>query len=114
HHDGVWVNLLEGKPLSVLTSFILGDCLLPRNKDIKRILGYTQKAWITTNPYKKKKGYKRDAMVEKTIKETVKSFRSLSDQGHIRLRLAYGESSSSWMVDLFGAAIPLGECVTAS
>ncbi len=111
HHDGIWVHLLEPKPPSFLSSFIRGKCLLPQKGDIKRILEYTDKVWITTSPYVKKKANKRDRMVEKTIKETVKSIRSLSDKGHIRMRF---KGSNSWNVELFGSAMPLTECLTTS
>lgn len=114
HHDRIWVDLLEPKPLSFLTSFVLCDCLLPKREDIKRILKYTDKAWITTNPYEKKKPHKRDRTVEKTIKETVKTMNSLSDRGHIRMRLDYQRKNSSWNVELFGSAMPLAKCLMAS
>lgn len=114
HHDGIWVDLLQPQPLSFLSSFVRGDSVLPNKSDIKRILKHTDKVWITTNPYVKKKANKRDRTVEKTIKETVKSIRSLSDKGQIRMRLDSNMSGSPWKVELFGSAIELAKCLVAN
>jgi hypothetical protein len=114
HHDGIWVNLLQPKPITFLTSFVRGACVLPNKKDIKRILKHTDKVFITTNPYVKKKANKRDRTIEKTINETVKSIRSLSDKGQIRMRLNSDIPGSSWKVELFGSAIELAKCLVTS
>lgn len=104
YHSGVWTHLLEKRAFSFVTAFIRGKCSLPTSEDMKRILSHTDKAWIAGDPFKKKKAYKRDRTIEKTIKETVKSIRSLSDKGHIRARCVYGKEDVSWEISLFGEA----------
>jgi len=108
HHEGIWISLLDKEPLSFLTSFILGNQILPKKADIKRILSYTSNAWITTNPNERQKSIKREPMIEKTIKETVKSIRALPDNGQIRIR--YCDSRKKWETELFGSAMLLSKC----
>jgi hypothetical protein len=110
NHESVWNDLLTVNPCSFLTSFIKGRCILPKRDDIERILGLTNQAWITTNPYIKRRPYKRDRTVEKTIKDTVRSMRSISDTGHIRMRLDSRKNCDSWDVELFDAAVSLDQC----
>ncbi len=107
HHEGIWVSLLEKEPLSFLTSFIMGDRVLPKKADINRILSYTSNAWITTNPNERKKSIKREPMIEKTIKQTVKYIRALPDSGHIRIRF---DSKEKCETELFGSAMLLSKC----
>jgi hypothetical protein len=111
HNDKVWTQLLEPRPLSILSSFVRGSCRLPKKDDIRRILKYTDKVWITANPYKKRKPNKRDNMVEKTIKETVVSMRALTEKGHVKMRLECDKKGASWTVELAGSAIALDKCL---
>ena len=111
HNDNVWTQLLEPKPLSILSSFVRGSCCLPKKDDMRRILKYTNKVWITADPYKKRKPNKRDNMVEKTIKETVVSMRALTEKGHVKMRLDCGKRGASWTVELSGLAMPLDKCL---
>lgn len=109
HNDDVWKEMLMPNPVSFLSAFIRGSRALPKGGDIQRILQFTNKAWITTNPFVRKKSFKRDASVEKTIKETARMIHAFSDAGHIRLRSKLNEKD--WRVDLFGAAQPLENCL---
>ncbi|MBI4308710.1 MAG: hypothetical protein HY591_00090 [Candidatus Omnitrophica bacterium] len=109
HHDGVWKHLLCSKPSGFLSSFFNGSCVLPTKNDINRIVKFTDKVWITTNPYVKRRSVKRDNTVERTIRESTKSIRSISDLGQIRLRIDRRNENAFWKADLFGAALPLAE-----
>jgi beta-lactamase superfamily II metal-dependent hydrolase len=113
HCDDVWVKLLERNPPSFLTAFVRGLQALPKKTDVSRILKFSDKVWITTNPYIKRKPYKRDNTVERTIKESTKSMRSISDKGQIRMRVDRRASDNAWEVKLFGTALPLAECLRA-
>jgi glutaredoxin-related protein len=109
HHEGIWKDLLEKNPMSFLTSFVRGKTILPTRADIKRITSYTNNAWITTNPYEQKRSYKRDNMIERTIKETVKSIKSISDTGQIRMR--FKPDTTQPEINLVGSARNLSSCL---
>ncbi|MCK5615459.1 MBL fold metallo-hydrolase [Candidatus Pacearchaeota archaeon] len=109
HHDGIWINLLNKESVSFLTAFSLGNNSLPSESDIKRILSKTDNAWITSNPRQGRRVCKRDRTTEKTIKQSVKSIKSLSDEGHIRIRRRHGEGK--YEIELFGTASKLQNCV---
>lgn len=90
HSDGVWKNMIDESPVSILTSKIGGRGPIPKEKDIKRIKQYSQDLFCTNVP----KGIKikRDNTVEKMIKSTVKSRHILNgDVGHIQVRFSNSE-----------------------
>jgi beta-lactamase superfamily II metal-dependent hydrolase len=108
HHPGIWAELLELNAHAILTPFVNGRIVLPSEQDSSRICGYTPKAFITSRPkVRQVKG--RPNIVEKTIRETVRSIRELpSSSGIIRLRKKiFDPDVNNWTVQLFPAAVSL-------
>lgn len=105
HNDGIWTDLLEEKPLAILTPFVKGRHSIPTPLDVYRILKLAGDAYQTALP-KQKKPPRRPAAVEKTIRETVESIRQVQySSGQVRLRAELG--AGSWSVELFGSAFQL-------
>lgn len=85
HHDGMWTELLEEEPYAVITPFT-GGFRVPRNADKDRIARITPNAWLThASPTAQRP--KRSRAVERTIRETVRSMRTISiDPGRVTFR----------------------------
>lgn len=101
HHDGVWENMLIPNPVSILTPYNRSS-KLPTANDTSRILGLTDKLFIT-QPHTTAKKISRPTNVEKTIKDCkVKITQINMTTGHIR---AFIESNSAeWNIELFNGA----------
>jgi len=85
HSNDVWSYLVEPNASCALTTYNGGHSI-PTASDVSRIKGFTDTLYATTPP--KGRIPKRDKAVERTLKETVKSRKSLSGEiGHIQLRI---------------------------
>ena len=104
----VWTEMLEPEPVAVLTPFHQGNVMLPTQIDVGRIHSRTTKAYATSVTAGRK-SKRRSGIVEKTIRETVRSIRDVQGPtGQVRLRRnAVNPNSSEWSVELLGAAVPL-------
>jgi hypothetical protein len=104
----VWSEMLTDEPTAVLTPFVNGRVELPTRSDVRRICGQTPNAF-STNKVLINQQIKRHGAVEKMIKETVKSIRTIpSTPGHVRLRKnVVGTEKSNWSIDLFDGAVDL-------
>ena len=103
HHPGVWRQLLNPNPFTVMTPFRNGSVVLPTRSDIKRVIGLTDAAYITSNPFSKGK-IKHKPMVERTVKEVVKRISPSNFQlGQVRLRTRV-EDRSGWKIECSSAA----------
>lgn len=104
HHPQVWTEMLEEKPIAVLTPYEKGNHKLPTREDVNRICSLTDKAYSTAT-IGRNQTVKRDRIVEKTIRETVRNIRQLHiSMGHVRLRT---KIHSDWRIEIFGDALPL-------
>lgn len=104
----IWADLLTNPRWAVLTPFVNGDVALPTKQDAQNICEHTPYSFIASLP-RRAKPKRRDAAVERTLKETVLSITNSEPQmGHVRLRKQIG-ASEDWRVELFDAARPLGE-----
>ena len=109
HVDRVWRELLKKEPIALLTPWRLGGRELPTEEDASRILSLTSKAYITTSSRNsvRKSNKMRVRAVEKTIKETGATLRSVYlSPGKIRLRKTEA-SQSEWKIETFGKACDL-------
>ena len=101
YHPQIWKELLTDSPIAVLTPFSKGK-KLPAIEGIKKICSRTTNAFITGNPFSKKK-FIRNRVVEKTINETTGKINMMSPSyGHIRIRMKSKQEYSS--IELFGSA----------
>lgn len=86
HHDGIWETLLLRKPLSIATPFSRSG--LPTPSGIDRIATLSSEFVITRGPDSGKKT-KRDPMVEREMRSTVRERRTVNDKiGHIQARIS--------------------------
>ena len=103
HHDSLWEKLLVKKAFAVLTPYTSSK--LPRKSDANRILGFTSQAYSASQKGTPKK-IKRNAAVERTIKEVTKSKRVLESRlGAVRIN--YNIRNKKYCQTLFGAATHL-------
>jgi beta-lactamase superfamily II metal-dependent hydrolase len=98
HHDGIWTNLLEGKPISMLTPFNRGKAL-PTEEDKTRIKTKSCAAFVSSIASKKPE---MDSAIEKRLQSISKNLsKANAGFGCIRLRK---KLTTEWTVELFGRA----------
>ena len=103
-HPGIWQIMLDKNPTAILTCFSKGPQKRPSKKDVVRICSNSSNTFSTSIPGDVKK-LKRESVVEKTIKETVKNIKLINSSfGQVRCRKV---ASQNWTVDLFGDAVHL-------
>ena len=86
---------------------------LPRPADCSRILGMTERAYITAPPGLGKFRHS-DPAVQRTMQEaTLAIAQEPGKQGHIRFRKSATSTEGEWSVELFGQARALAD-LTAS
>lgn len=106
-HPQIWSKMLMGNPFAVLTPFNQGKINLPTPRDVDRVCGQTSNAYATAHPGVKQTR-RRYGIVEKTIRETVRSIRVLDrSPGHVRLRRDLRTADAPWRIELFEGAIDL-------
>ncbi|MBK1725069.1 ComEC/Rec2 family competence protein [Thiocystis violacea] len=110
HADEVWSEMLEPNPFALLTPFRWGRCRLPDADDRGRIMALTDKAYISAHPDRDVAPQKRARKVEQMISGTVTKRRiAAGSLGHVRWRANLLDEDDKGTVELFGAALPLGE-----
>lgn len=109
HHEDVWVRLLDGEPLAVLTPFRWGRHRLPTASDRARILAKTQRAYITAHPERDlPPKAKRLPKVEGMIRQAIRNRRQAAGPvGHVRWRASLTDGATPGSVELFAGAVPL-------
>ncbi len=99
-HPGIWSELVQQQPLTVLTPFIYGSNNLPKDTDIQRIKGNSAEFYMSSNGTKKPQiptdVLKQMALLGKNIAPVNTGF------GVVRSRKQFG--TKSWNVELFGQA----------
>jgi len=86
HHDDIWKELLDDRPLSITTAFSSSG--LPTAERIDKVKKLSSEFIVTRDPNASKK-IKRDSMVEKELKAIAKSMKSINDKmGHIQVRIS--------------------------
>ncbi|WP_373507633.1 hypothetical protein [Thiocapsa sp.] len=109
HSDAVWTEMVEPKPLALLTPFRWGRCRLPDANDRRRILALTDRAFITAHPERDIAPRKRTSKVEQMIARTArKRWVAAGSLGHVRWRADLLQVDDAGSIDLFGAAMLLG------
>jgi beta-lactamase superfamily II metal-dependent hydrolase len=104
--DGVWREMVGTDAYSILTPFTRGSVQLPTERGVRCILDRTKEAYSTSR-LRSRSVARRNPAVERTIRETVGTLRTVEPRfGHVRLRKKY-EPGSSWSVELFGNACKL-------
>lgn len=97
HHDEVWTEMLIENPIAILTPYNKGH-KLPKDTDLDRIRGLTQKAY-TTQVLTRTTKVARPQHIEKMIRATAKSIEPIKKQmGHIRATLC--PKLTEWNIEL--------------
>ena len=97
HHDQVWDDMLEDKPIAVATPYSKGK-KLPTNSDIDRIEKVSGEFYLTSPPLGHGK-QKHDYEVEKFLKDFgFKFHRNLTQLGHVRARKT-SPDVKDWVVE---------------
>jgi hypothetical protein len=109
HHPDLWSELLSADPVTVLTSFFLGDIWLPSKADVKRIKSLTKNAYITSLPYLEKT-YRFKNKSVKEFQSKLTNFRR--GWGQIRIRATLS-GPHPMKIELFDSAVDLHEIKTA-
>jgi beta-lactamase superfamily II metal-dependent hydrolase len=103
HHPGIWSDLLDPKPVAVLTPFNKAAHRLPNSSDKERIGAHASATYMSSNGSRKPQLdvalHKQMALVGKDIAPVKTGF------GAVRFRKKLG--SPDWGVELFGQATRL-------
>lgn len=107
HNDNVWGELLETNPIALLTPFLKGNIYLPKKQDVSRIVKNTNRAYITAKPEWGKR-IKRSRTVDKTIKETVRSIKTINNEiGQVSIRCKISNTKNQFRIKLSENALLL-------
>jgi hypothetical protein len=108
HRDDVWEKLLTPSPIAILTPYNKGNLSLPRAEDVERIVTFAGQAFSTSHLKKQKSSTKREAMVDRTLKEGGLTITAAEPPlGQIRLRNGGSSDFSNWTTELNGPAFSL-------
>lgn len=103
HLDGVWVQMLNSAPQSLIAPWNRGRTKLPTPSDITRVSKLSSAAYLTAS-VEKSKPFPRSLAVQRTINGRARWFvNAQDDPGMVRCRKAVG-AQGNWGVELFGAA----------
>lgn len=100
HHEAMWSEMLLASPVAVLTPFLRGGTRLPSRDDVQRILGLSDRAYISATVTARSSTVTLDRSVEKSLAEANIRIRKLPQVGLVRSRLLAGK----WHVELFQEA----------
>jgi hypothetical protein len=100
----MWYEMVTANPIALLTPFASGVKPLPSDTDIERIKRHTSRIFCTGQP----SGWhspRRDAAVERTIKEIVRTRRLIHGRmGHVRVRFKAKDGLDNAKIELFDGA----------
>ena len=111
HEDRVWTEILVKDPIAALTPWRLGGRELPTQDDARRILSFSNRAYVTTSRadtagVSRRRG---NNMVDRTIRESGARIRTVGlASGMIRLRKKVN-TPADWRIEQFGSACMLAE-----
>lgn len=104
HHDKVWSDMMIKSPIAILSPFYNAGKMLPKERDVARILALAPKSYITTRYPAPKSKRSRPPSVERTIRETVGKMRAVQPpMGWVSLRNGGKSNPDSWIVKLSAA-----------
>ncbi|MBI4536002.1 MAG: MBL fold metallo-hydrolase [Ignavibacteriae bacterium] len=103
HDPGVWERLLHEQPYALLSPYMIGGNILPKDGDIDRLARLTPNAYMTATP-----GGRRFRMSNRVVRDTVESvakeIRGIrAGWGQVRLRCGI-QNDALCHVELFGDA----------
>lgn len=113
HNAMVWQEMIAKLNYAILSPYNHGKNKLPSTEDVKRIMSYTDQAYVTSklkiSPNKKE----RSSAVERTIREIVGKIRTVQPAtGWVRLRNGGRQAPQTWSVELSKNACHLSQIYT--
>jgi hypothetical protein len=101
HHDGIWSDLAEERPVAVVTPWSKGKNFLPAAADLERLRKITDRLYLSATPSLARA--RKDSEVRKFIKKVHgERIEELRGWGHVRARRRPAEHE--WRVELDGDA----------
>lgn len=101
HNEGVWMELIEDDPLSIVSPWTNGGTTLPSNDNLDYLLGKSGELFLTAPPLTRKATITPD--IDRLIRRMHgDEVRELVGMGHVRARR--NSSDRRWLVDSFGDA----------
>ncbi|MBF0463332.1 MAG: hypothetical protein HQL87_18375 [Magnetococcales bacterium] len=112
-HEGVWSDMLEPRPLALMSPFRLGDQKLPNAADRSRLLAVTNRVFITSHPDKQSPpaGQRMSKIEKVATQETITRRLACGPVGHIRWRAPIHDLTNDGEVELFDGAMQLVDIV---
>ena len=106
----VWDQMLNKEPVAILTPWRRGSRKLPTKQGVQLILQSTPNVWITNNGLSRHTKFRhKDKAVERTLRETGISVRSLvRDSSFVRFRQLV-DVEDQWTIESFGNACHLSK-----
>jgi hypothetical protein len=106
HHDGIWTDLMNENPVSIVTPWRRGGRGLPTDDDRKRLAKLSGAAYLTSaQKLPVKKRYDRDTL--KLIKHAGVTVNSVRHKcGSVRMRFSAAEPRDL-KIELFNSAVQL-------
>ncbi|MGI9185452.1 MAG: hypothetical protein ACR2GZ_10925 [Solirubrobacteraceae bacterium] len=100
HHPGQWSELLEPRPISIVTPF--ASSRLPRRGDLQRLHEYSHAVYVSGS------GAEEPADVEPRVRRAATAdgvqITKTGQLGHVRLRKSMVKEESTWEIETGGAA----------
>lgn len=104
----MWYEMATSDPIALLTPFAGGRQPLPCDDDINKIRKHTSQIYCT-GPSTGWKSPKRNTVVEKVMKEVLRTRRQIyGPMGHVRIRYSPGSQAGKPEIELFNGAQFLG------
>lgn len=103
----IWCELLEEKPVAVLTTYLRGPKKLPSPEDVARLKSNAGRVYCTRNSPGQKPP-PRGTAVDSTMRAVTRSRLAIpAEAGHIRIRRSISDRSSCPVIELFNGATRL-------
>lgn len=110
HLDAVWSKTLEPQPLALLTPFRHGKHRIPNAADRARILGKTERAYITASPEVAVQPAKKPTKIQRLMEGAMRNRRlAVGPIGHVRWRASISDLTDKGTVELLNGACRLAE-----
>ena len=103
HCESVWTQMLEPKPLAILTPFRKGSVRLPTEDDATRLRSRATQLFITAR-HATRRAKPGNPVVARQFAQTARAVWEASAMGHIKAFIPEGKVNEGWTVATFSGA----------
>jgi beta-lactamase superfamily II metal-dependent hydrolase len=103
HCEPVWTQMLEPKPLAVLTPFRNGSVRLPSDDDASRLRARAGQVFITAR-HATRRSKPANPVVARQFAQTALAVWEATAMGHIKASIPEGKVDAGWIVGTFSGA----------